>query len=103
MIDRNAEILRNKLEVLERRKAQLLSEIADKQAEVANLSTTFAGTARSTRIQALVAQAPPGEGAPGVRSRERDRPGQVGPVSTGFKYGLIISLVIGIILVIFAK
>jgi hypothetical protein len=90
MIDRNAEILRNKIEVLERRKAELLRQIADKQAEV-------------DRMQALFSPGSAGGGAAGAGRRDRDRHGQTGPVSTGFKYGLVVSLVIGIIFVVFAK
>jgi hypothetical protein len=102
MIDRNAEILRNKVEVLQRRKAELLRELADKEAHVASLSPVFDEAARAGRRQAMFPAAPARGVEVGARRGELDRRAQSGPGS-GFNYGLIVSLSIGILFVIFAK
>ena len=101
MIDRNSEILRNKLEVLDRRKAELLREIANREAELASLSATFGEVGGAGRIRAILV--PPSPDGPQLASQRRHRRGELGTLRTGFKYGLIASLIIGIILVFFAK
>ena len=101
MIDRNSEILRNKLEVLERRKAELLREIANRETQLTSVSATFGEVGGAGRIRAILVPASP-DGRQ-LASRRRHRGGEIGTLRTGFKYGLIASLIVGIILVFFAK
>jgi hypothetical protein len=95
MTERNDRILSNRAEVLRRRKAQLLREIADGEAELAQLSAEYDRRLAHHRSRALLDAAVP---VPSKNATETG-PQEREAFREAFRIGLICSLLIGLMIV----
>jgi len=100
MIDRNADIARNKVEILERRKAELLRDIAEHEARLTDLSGEFDRAVKADRLRAIFSPPAPQGGPADDQRREREDRIEKQELRTSFAIGLSISLVVGLLLVL---
>jgi hypothetical protein len=98
MIDRNAEIQRNKMEVLTRRKDELLREIAAAEAQLAGLTVEYDREVKFRRLEAIFV--PTSTDSRTENERGGERRIRRGEFRVGFVAGLSFSLVIGILVVL---